>query len=219
MELDSYVEKTKMIGGRLCLDFTNTVGGRESREAGPLVRHADYAIRSDKLKSYSDLVAWSRHADILTEKEARGLLRLAGNNSSAAKAVFKRGVRLREALYRIFKSIVEGWNPDAEDVDALNRELARAREHELLARTAEGFSWEWDEKGKALDSMIWEVIRSASGLLVSGEVSRVRQCGGENCGWLFLDTSRNRSRQWCDMRDCGNLAKVRRFRERQQERS
>jgi predicted RNA-binding Zn ribbon-like protein len=35
---------------------------------------------------------------------------------------------------------------------------------------------------------------------------------------MFLDTSRNRSRHWCDMKDCGNRAKVSRFRQRQQQR-
>jgi predicted RNA-binding Zn ribbon-like protein len=38
----------------------------------------------------------------------------------------------------------------------------------------------------------------------------VRECSGDTCGWLFVDTSRNHSRRWCDMEDCGNRAKARR---------
>jgi len=61
---------------------------------------------------------------------------------------------------------------------------------------------------------LWPLSRSAAELLTSADLAFIRECQGEDCGWLFLDTSRNRTRRWCDMRDCGNLAKVRRFRRR-----
>ena len=77
-----------------------------------------------------------------------------------------------------------------------------------------GYTWVWDEGGRALDSMLWPVARSAADLLTSGELQAVRQCAGRACGWLFLDTSRNRTRRWCDMSVCGNRAKARRHHER-----
>jgi predicted RNA-binding Zn ribbon-like protein len=43
----------------------------------------------------------------------------------------------------------------------------------------------------------------------------VRLCADASCAWLFLDTTRNRTRRWCDMKECGNRNKVRRFREAQ----
>ncbi|MCL4370559.1 MAG: CGNR zinc finger domain-containing protein [Chloroflexi bacterium] len=58
--------------------------------------------------------------------------------------------------------------------------------------------------------MLWPVARSAGELLTSSELGRVRKCAGYPCGRLFLDTSRNQSRRWCDMKSCGNLAKARR---------
>lgn len=211
--LEARGQKFKTIGGRLCLDFTNTVGGRDSQDAQPRISRLEYKIRADKLESYADLVAWSVRAGMLTESEARALLRAAKDNPSAANSTLKRGIRLRETLYRIFLSIAGGISPDKDDIASLNKELAAARAHERLAQKEEGFVWAWDDS-KTLDSVLWAVARSASELLTSDELSRVRQCGGESCGWLFLDTSRNRSRQWCDMRDCGNLSKVRRFRQR-----
>ena len=213
--LEARGQKFKTIGGRLCLDFTNTVGGRDSQEAQPRASRFAYTIRADKLESYADLIAWSVRAGILTESEARDLLRMAKDNPSGANSALKSGLRLRETLYRIFRSIAGELRPDKEDMDSLNKELAAARAHERLAQKEERFVWSWDEKSKTLDSVVWAVARSASELLTSDELSRVRQCGGESCGWLFLDTSRNRSRQWCDMRDCGNISKVRRFRQRQ----
>jgi predicted RNA-binding Zn ribbon-like protein len=101
------------------------------------------------------------------------------------------------------------------DIEVLERELSNARDHERLSPSARAFVWTWDDPN-ALDRVLWEVSRSAAELLTSDELSKLRLCGGDDCGWMFLDTSRNRSRQWCDMRDCGNRAKVRRFRERQQ---
>jgi predicted RNA-binding Zn ribbon-like protein len=76
---------------------------------------------------------------------------------------------------------------------------------------AGGFEWKWAGDEDALDRMVWPVARSAADVLVSDEGSRVRRCAGESCHWFFLDSGRNRSRRWCDMRDCGNRAKARRL--------
>ncbi|MCB0153982.1 MAG: CGNR zinc finger domain-containing protein, partial [Anaerolineae bacterium] len=51
---------------------------------------------------------------------------------------------------------------------------------------------------------------SAAELLTSDRLNRVGQCAGESCGWLFLDTTRNHSRRWCEMEHCGNRAKAKR---------
>jgi predicted RNA-binding Zn ribbon-like protein len=122
---------------------------------------------------------------------------------------------LRESLYRLFKSAIEGLEPRASDLAVLNEELSKARSREHLARVGDSFAWEWSDSRDELDRLLWPVARSAAELLTSSDLSRLRECGGENCGWIFTDTSRNRSRQWCYMQGCGNLAKVRRFRSRQ----
>jgi predicted RNA-binding Zn ribbon-like protein len=180
----------KFVGGRVCLDFVNTVGGRVR---GAVIR--------DKLRDYQDLVGWS---------EAAGLIAGAGPmEPRAGRAVFSRAIALREALYLLFR---DRRDPNA--LVILNRELSIARGHERLSRSRGGFVWGWDDS-PALDRVVWPVARSAAELLASSELARVRLCEGEDCGWLFLDTSRNGRRHWCDMRDCGNRAKVKRFRERQ----
>ena len=106
--------------------------------------------------------------------------------------------------------------PRSIDLETVNDELLKARKNERLISTDEGFRWEWIDGETALDRMLWPVAQSAAELLSAGDFSRLRECGGEQCGWLFEDTSRNRSRQWCHMQDCGNRAKVRRFRTRLQ---
>jgi predicted RNA-binding Zn ribbon-like protein len=196
----------KFVAGSLCLDFVNTVGGRTSDRN---------IVLRDKLKDYADLVAWSRLASLSTGREARFLESAAGRYPARASATLARAIRLREALFRISKSLLGRSAPDESDVDVLRNELSIAKAHERLVRTGRQFVWAWDQSGNALDAPLWQVARSAADLLTSPDITKLRQCGGDECGWMFLDTSRNHSRRWCDMKDCGNRAKVRRFRRRE----
>ena len=204
----------KFIGGRLCLDFVNTVGGRVGRAGKGSRDYADTVVR-DKIGGFDDLTRWARLAGVLTQAEARRVARLAAAHPERAEAVLARAATFREALYRIFKSAVENWPAKAADVDVLRRELEISRSHERLIASPGAFAWNWDNQPGALDRILWAVAKSAAELLTSCDLARVRQCGGDECGWMFLDASRNHRRQWCDMKDCGNRAKVRRFRQRQ----
>jgi predicted RNA-binding Zn ribbon-like protein len=217
MANDWEAKNFKRIGGHPSLDFVNTVGAWVSDpERKSLTGYKESVLR-EKLNNYGDLVAWSRVAGLLTETAATQLLGLAQGQPGAASAVVKRALKLRESLYRLCKSVVEDWTPDLADLERLNQELTIARSHQRLVSTGSKFGWNWVETGESLDAVLWPLALSGAELLSSGDLSRLRQCGGEECGWLFLDTSRNRSRQWCEMSDCGNLAKVRRFRRRQAE--
>jgi predicted RNA-binding Zn ribbon-like protein len=216
MPLDINTSKFKFIGGNLGLDFVNTVNGRTSSPNNKNGRDYYEAYPSDKLESYADLIGWSLKAGLFGEKEAKNLLRAAEDDSSAANAVLKRAVNLRESIYRLFKSVAEGWQPEAEDLEKLNRELSIARRHQRLVAAKNGFAFEWIDRAGVLDRMLWQISESATNLLISGDLTRIRHCVNDVCNWLFLDTSRNRTRQWCVMQDCGNVAKVRRFRAKQQ---
>jgi hypothetical protein len=57
--------------------------------------------------------------------------------------------------------------------------------------------------------MLWPIAHAALELLTDAELHRVKRCAG--CPWLFLDHSKNTSRRWCAMNDCGTHAKVRRY--------
>ena len=204
--LMSSAAEMKLIGGRLCLDFVNTVDGRRN----------DSSLLGDKLKDYSDLVAWSQHSGIVTRTEAARLIKESRQRPAAANTVFHRAVALREALHHIFKATVMESLPQSIDLETVNDELLKSRKNERLISKENGFQWRWAGAETALDRMLWSIAHSAAEFLMTGDLSRLRECGGEKCGWLFEDTSRNRSRQWCHMQDCGNLAKVRRFRKRLQ---
>ena len=201
--------KINLIGGRLCLDFVNSMGARRTGPAGEMV------IREEKLNDYFDLVAWAHHAGAITEAEAKALTKEALQHPSDAARILRIGLRLREALFSVLKHIVAGQTTDRNDLAVLNEELQIAQGPRQIAATAKGFEWTWNTSRPALDKILWLVSESAAELLTTGDLSRLRQCGGDDCGWIFEDSTRNRSRHWCDMRDCGNRDHVRRFRHRQ----
>jgi predicted RNA-binding Zn ribbon-like protein len=197
-----------LIGGRLCLDFLNSVGARRISQSGEIT------IRDEKLSDYLDLLAWGRHAGALTNADAEPLTHKSSRHPKEAAGVFHRAIRLREAVYQICDAKLSHKQTKEADLLVLNEELRLARGAEQLVIEKAGFDWQWSTPDSALDRVLWPITRSAAELLTQDDLARLRQCSGEDCGWIFLDTSRNGGRRWCDMRDCGNLAKVRRFRDR-----
>jgi predicted RNA-binding Zn ribbon-like protein len=192
----------KLRGGVVCLDFVNTVGSRLTD------RSREY------LRSYEDLLEWSRQAGLLALEEAEGLSRQATLDPEGAQKTLARALALREEIHRLISAHIAGESQDENDPSALNRELSIALSH-LRVMPADGaYVWGWDRSGDdggaLLDSPLWPVAQSAAELLTSPKLNRVKLCAGEGCGWVFLDESRNNSRRWCDSRDCGNRERVRR---------
>ena len=185
--------------GQLSLDFVNTIDWRTSDSPVELVN------------SYADLLRWGRHAGALTDSEARSLAREAARRADEARAALERAIALRETLFRIFSSTAQGRRPDGADVKEFNGVLGETLSRLCLAPSDAGFVWEWEGGGKDLDALAWRVARAAGELLTSEDVNQLRECAGTGCGWLFVDTSRNKSRRWCTMGVCGNRAKARRF--------
>jgi len=183
-------------GERLCLDCANTA----SWHAG------DHPV--EWLTSYAALVAWGRHAGAVSDDEAARLLHEAAERPVEAAVVLARAIALREAIYHTFAATAAGRAPEASALATLNRALPVALAHAQIVPAADSFTWTWDDAA-ALDRPLWPVARSAADLLTSGELSRVRECAGYPCGWLFVDLTKNHSRRWCDTQGCGNRARVR----------
>jgi predicted RNA-binding Zn ribbon-like protein len=184
---------------KLCLDFANTMDWHASDHP------------HETLNSYTDLISWAERAGFLTDRETRQLSQEAARRPADAAAVLERAVALREAIYRFFSAVAEGRSPEGGDLTVLNVALSEALSRLQIIRVGDGFAWEWTGEEAALDRVVWPLARSAGDLLTSEKLSRVGVCADDRgCGWLFLDMSRNRSRRWCDMKDCGNRAKARR---------
>ena len=200
-----------LIGGRLWLDFVNSVGARRT-VSGVMF------IRDEKLSEYADLIAWGWHAGILSRAGAARLLRVAARRPASTGRIFKRAIHLRESLHRIALRALVGAAPYLNDLKVFNREVSIARRAERLVWHRRSAVWRWSAEPPAPDRIVSEVALSAADFFTHADPMRLRVCGGDDCGWLFEDVSRNGRRRWCDMRDCGNVAKVRRFRRRLRQR-
>jgi predicted RNA-binding Zn ribbon-like protein len=198
------IEMLALRGGRLCLDYVNTLGWRTSNTP------------HEWLTTYDALVAWSLHTGSVTEREAKRLRREAGEQPAIAEAVLIQALILREALSRIFSAITQGDVPGSSELARLSSAYSAAQTQVGILATPEGFTLDWQKK-EALDYPLWPIGRSAVEVLISPEVKWVHVCEGEGCGWLFLDMSRNHSRRWCDSQDCGNRVRVRRHYQRGRE--
>jgi predicted RNA-binding Zn ribbon-like protein len=190
-----------MVGERLCMDFINTVSWRESAEK-----------RRDWFTSYAKLVDWCIHAEVLTGKQAVALLLKAEEQPSEGVEVLKHAIEMREVMYRIFKSISKETSPHPSDLERFNESVSHFYQNLQVIHEKDHYILKFKHTEKNLDTMLPPILQSAVDLLVSkNDLERVKQCEGDPCGWLFFDTSRNRSRRWCSMADCGNRAKARRF--------
>lgn len=194
-------EDLPRVGGRPSLDFVNTEG---SRRNGP----------PEWLESYGDVVGWSASVGLMEAEEATDLLMEASAKPEEANRVFDRAIELREGLFRVLRSVREGREPAGGDLTVLDRELSAALVRLKLAPAGNHFEWRFVGGERALDRVLWPIVRDAADLLSSDVLERIEECDGDNCTWLFVDTSRNHSRRWCKMGDCGNRAKARRYYQR-----
>jgi predicted RNA-binding Zn ribbon-like protein len=169
----------------------------------------------EHLVAYADLAEFGRSAGYLSASQTRRLIDESARQPARATAILRRAHALREAIWRAFDVIAKGGRAEPSDLAAIHEEEVAALRHVRLQQGELGIDYEWTDE-LVLDRPLWAIARSASDLLRSPvDLRRVRECGSATCEWLFVDRSRNHSRRWCDMNDCGNRAKVRRFRQRQ----
>ena len=205
--MDHAVSSLELIGGWSCLDFANTLGWHEGE------------LREEFLNCYSDLIEWGRHAGIISGSEKQRLRKLALNHPSEAEKALKDAKELREAICRIFSSAASHTPQKPADLAAFNKYLSKTMASSRMVTKGFGFEWNSDGDRESLDWILNLITRSAFALMTDDELlKRVKKCADDRgCGWLFLDHSRNRSRLWCSMQDCGNRAKQMRFYNRRKE--
>lgn len=190
------------VGGDLALDFINTVSWHQE------------GLENERLTSYGAVVEWARGAGVVSEP--RLLLARAREGPAKAAAALAAALELRHVLHDVLSAAAHGRRPDAPRLRAFNESLAEALARLELGVGRSGFRWEWKGASGDLESPLWPVVRAAALLLTSDERPLLKDCANANCGWLFVDRSRRGNRRWCDMRECGNRAKARRYYQRKQ---
>lgn len=176
-------------GGWLCLDFTNTVSSRTP------------ATGNEYLRNWDDFRIWVRRAGVLPATEWPAWNRLPESNIEEVRA-------LREALYCLFEHYARTGILDPAHLDTLNAFLHEVYPHTRLCLTEAGLH-RGVEEAPHPEKPLWLIALSAEALLLGDRLSRVKSC--DNCGWLFLDTSKNGARRWCNMQTCGSQIKAKAY--------
>ncbi len=171
------------VGGRLALDFLNTADWSDEGE-----------VVDEKLESLDDVARWTEAlgiADAVTDGRAHDLATLR---------------MLRAELRELFLAAVQGSAPDRRVIDQVNDLLASTKQTSKLIRFTKN-PW------LVIESQLVDMVLTSAKAVLSDprEIGRVSMCTGSDCGWLYIDESRNRKRKWCMMQTCGNRAKARRF--------
>lgn len=194
--------------GALALDFVNTLSGRYDEEP------------RDHLRSYDALLSFARGVNCIDAADTGALAQLALRCPDEAATALRNAVHVREALFSVFASVAAGHTPLQVDLDKVCPSMLRAAGQRQLSVQDGQVVLRWTPVGDTaayLERPLWSIVQDAVDLLVHGELDRVRECAADDCGWLFIDATRNRSRRWCSMQTCGNRAKVSNFRARQRE--
>lgn len=169
------------------MSFTFVSGNLALDFAGTMQHRA--TTRDELLSSPHRLQEWS---------VAAGLVDAPPPVSEAGLA---RALAVREAIYRLALTAVTGDPRRPGDIYLLNTAAAGPPVSAMLTEVGQ-------RKNGTEDEVIATVARAAIGLLGGPDRARIRECADLACTRLFVDTSRAGSRHWCDMRGCGNRAKV-----------
>jgi predicted RNA-binding Zn ribbon-like protein len=173
--------------GRVALSFVGTVGDRGS-------------LATERLGTPRALAAWLLAAGLVVEPV------------TPSPAQLRRALALREAIARAVRAVVTGASPTELDVELINGIARRwAPRLSLDPRTLTIAHASHAPVETALGRVAVDAIEVLGD---PGERSRLRACGLDSCGAIFLTPAGRRERRWCSMERCGNRAKVTSFRTR-----
>ena len=191
MSRDPQRAATQFFGGRVCLDFANSLDWRTSDAPQELI--PDYAA----------LLTWSRNRGTLSAATAAALG--ARRDELAAAILVEEAHALRTEIWQIAEALMQGASVP---LAPLNRRLAAVPAQPRLI--AHGTHYLHDLPGAGLEEVLWPVLWSLTALLASEDAGRLGCCQADGCGWFFVDESPNRTRIWCSSEVCGNRERARR---------
>jgi predicted RNA-binding Zn ribbon-like protein len=188
-----------LIGGELALDFANTSSGR------------GWPTHREYLRSAADMVDWAGHAPVLPSEDAEWLREAMRRGTEISERLVSAALELREDIYIIGSEIAACRPAPADRIQNLTRIHAHCLARANLTPFGRRFAWSWAIRQTPIEAILGPISLSATTTLLQADLSRIKQCQGEKCGWLFFDATNNKSRRWCEMEVCGNRAKQLRF--------
>lgn len=195
----SHAGALALVGGDLALDFVNTCSARGL----PVFR--------EHLQRPEHVAQWAEHAKVLPPNDALWLADAVQADAPLGDRLLQQALAQRDDIHAIAAEIAAGRRASPAPVERLARVHASALARATLTPLGKNFGWTWPARDAPIEAVLGPVSLSALALLQQADLGRVKQCPGENCGWLFFDATKNGSRRWCEMEVCGNRAKQKRF--------
>jgi predicted RNA-binding Zn ribbon-like protein len=180
------------VGGRLALDFVNTM----SRQASI---------------SWERLILFLQATQIVTPERGAQLLSLPQSDPQAAELLLRKAQRLGAALHKAFAAMLRKQKMISEWIEPVNEILRITEGHDELVAPNGAWKIEFVAREGGLDWLLAAVARSGAEIIAEGAQARLRLCANAHCGLFFYDLSRTHRRRWCSMTVCGNRSKVAAF--------
>lgn len=189
-----------LAGGHPALDLVNSLDNR-FRADGP----------NEMLTGFEELARFLQETRLITPDQAQRLKKKP--DPATATRALQAARELREASAAVFYAVAEDRSPLPKDIETLGRYFRQANSQSHLCWD-QGAGWQWNDEQSNPGFAVWILTESVRELLFSHQIAHLRTCDMDTCRWLFLDTSKNHSRRWCNMKVCGNRVKARRFQAR-----
>lgn len=196
----------RLIGGAVVLDFVNTCNGRRPDTS------LDQA--QERLTSFGFFFEWAQHSGLITLAEHATWLPLVAGPQESLTPLLDAIKEFREDLFILFYARSQGRPINERTLYPLNAVLQRTMPLRFL--TVEGGipSWAWRPCLSAQDIagvLLGRLANSAQELLTGPDLMHLKCCSSSECDWLFLDSSKNKQRRWCQMSVCGSREKLHRI--------
>ena len=178
-------------GDNLALDFVNTVYWRNTKK------------RREWLNDIGDLNAWTKMVGLSKTID----IKWKSKPEDFWQSLYTEAIQLRECLYGLLEASIEGQRALEEDWEFFNDKLATAMSNARLHASHDGYEWSFNQ-ADPLRSYQYPILKAVADLLISPELQRLTRCSNPQCGWLFLDKTKNRSKQYCCQNPCANRVKA-----------
>ena len=160
---------------------------------------------ADPARELTRLAGWLAEQSLVTDAASRTRLK---PELPAFRA-------LRELIQDVAQRLDDGAPPTRAQVAAINEVMREGLHYHALRADGAGSRFTMTPVGDELDQARSAIAGSLAHYLAEHDRRRLRVCADGTCRWLFVDRSPGGRRRWCDMRTCGNRAKVARHRARQ----
>ncbi|GAA1585581.1 CGNR zinc finger domain-containing protein [Kribbella sancticallisti] len=199
-EAREHVGSFPCVGGHPQLDLVNTVSRRLAA-----------ARTVETLPDWTALLLWATSVGIIADRQGERFAADARRDASLAQTILEDVRRLRETSYRVLQPLATRNTPRRNDIRVLGARITEALADTSIATIV---PLTWTARSTTIADLPGMLALSAWHLLATEDLTRLRQCADSECGWLFLDASKNLSRHWCSPLTCGNRARVRRHQDR-----